>query len=240
MTGMQAAAETLHRMSEGGGEKAEDAGEGRRARRQRETRAALIAAAMDLMRKRGIYGTRIEDITQRADVGKGVFYNYFPSKEALVAELVTAGIELLEREYVAMLKKDLTLEQRVEGLTRLQERFFKEHPEFALVFHQARGLLLLGGEETTALQGAFADYLSRLSRHLRGSDEEWSEDELVDAAALIAGAGTGYRSFCGAIGRPVTPATLAMALVSGIPDVLEKRKRARKERSALRKRANSG
>ncbi len=224
-------------MSEGAGERAEDAIERRRARRQRETRAALIAAAMDLMRKRGIYGTRIEDITERADVGKGVFYNYFPSKEALVAALVTAGIEVLEHDYVATLKRGLTLSQRVEALARLQERFFEQHPEFALVFHQARGLLLLGGEETTALRAAFSDYLSRLSAHLRGAETGWSEHDVVDAAALIAGAGTGYRSFCGAAGREVVPSTLATALVAGIPELFEKGRRGRKSSATPRKRS---
>jgi AcrR family transcriptional regulator len=189
------------------------------------------------MRKRGIYGTRIEDITERADVGKGVFYNYFPSKEALVAALVTAGIDVLERDYVAILKHDLTLAERVEGLARLQERFFDEHPEFALVFHQARGLLLLGGEETTALRDAFADYLSRLTFHLRDAEGRGSQHDFMDAAALIAGAGTGYRSFCEAVGRPVVPSTLATALVAGIPALFEKGTPRRKGRSVPRKRS---
>ena len=36
--------------------------EGRRERRRRETRTALSRAAMHLIRERGIYGARIEDI----------------------------------------------------------------------------------------------------------------------------------------------------------------------------------
>lgn len=54
---------------------------GRRARRQADTRERIFRAALKLFAERGFLETTIEDITEAADVGKGTFFNYFPSKE---------------------------------------------------------------------------------------------------------------------------------------------------------------
>ena len=58
---------------------------GRRARRQAETRARILHAALDLFARQGFFSTTVEQITQAADVGKGTFFNYFPSKEHVLA-----------------------------------------------------------------------------------------------------------------------------------------------------------
>lgn len=53
----------------------------RRERRHAETRHRLMLAALRLFAERGMAETSVEDITEAADVGKGTFFNYFPSKE---------------------------------------------------------------------------------------------------------------------------------------------------------------
>jgi AcrR family transcriptional regulator len=57
----------------------------RRARRSAATRESLFRAALDLFAAKGFADTTVEDITEAADVGKGTFFNYFPSKEHLLA-----------------------------------------------------------------------------------------------------------------------------------------------------------
>lgn len=84
---------------------------GRRERRTAETRERLFRAALDLFAKKGFPETTVEDITEAADVGKGTFFNYFPSKdhillafgemqlaklEAAVAEVRTSGASMPE------------------------------------------------------------------------------------------------------------------------------------------------
>src|SRR6476661_2837885 len=56
----------------------------RRARRREETRARLVEAAKALFARQGVDNTRIQEITDEADVGFGSFYNHFQSKEALI------------------------------------------------------------------------------------------------------------------------------------------------------------
>ena len=57
---------------------------GRRERRQTETRERLFRAALRLFAEQGFSETTVEDITNAADVGKGTFFNYFPSKDHIL------------------------------------------------------------------------------------------------------------------------------------------------------------
>jgi len=69
---------------------------GRRARRQAETRARILRAALDLFARQGYSSTTVAQITEAADVGKGTFFNYFPSKEYVMAgfgEMQLAKVE---------------------------------------------------------------------------------------------------------------------------------------------------
>lgn len=56
----------------------------RRQRRSAETRERLFRAALLLFAEKGFAETTVEDITNAADVGKGTFFNYFPSKEHIL------------------------------------------------------------------------------------------------------------------------------------------------------------
>ncbi len=57
---------------------------GRRERRSAETREGLFRSALDLFARKGFTETTVEDITEAADVGKGTFFNYFPSKDHIL------------------------------------------------------------------------------------------------------------------------------------------------------------
>jgi AcrR family transcriptional regulator len=67
----------------------------RRERKKLETRQALLESALVLFHEKGFDGTTVEDITERADVAKGTFFNYFSSKEVLLRESVAWQFEKL-------------------------------------------------------------------------------------------------------------------------------------------------
>lgn len=79
---------------------------------------ALYTAAVALFRTRGFDETRVEEITQAAGVAKGTFFNYFPTKEAVLLYIserhltrLSAGNGALtqERSAIAALKNFLRL-----------------------------------------------------------------------------------------------------------------------------------
>jgi AcrR family transcriptional regulator len=68
-------------------------GAGRGARRRLETRTRLVWAARELMARKGIGSTSIQEITDKADVGFGSFYNHFDSKETIAEAVMEEAIE---------------------------------------------------------------------------------------------------------------------------------------------------
>src|SRR6202162_3626203 len=68
----------------------------RRSRRSAELRERLFRAALDLFAQKGFAETTVEDITNAADLGKGTFFNYFPSKDHILltfAEMQLAKLQ---------------------------------------------------------------------------------------------------------------------------------------------------
>jgi AcrR family transcriptional regulator len=73
----------------------------RRGRRSAELRERLFRAALEQFAKKGFLETTVEDITDAADVGKGTFFNYFPSKDHILlafGELQLAKLEMAMEE----------------------------------------------------------------------------------------------------------------------------------------------
>ena len=66
---------------------------GRGARRRLETRTRLVRAAREIMARKGVGETSIQEITEQADVGFGSFYNHFASKEAITDAVMEEAIE---------------------------------------------------------------------------------------------------------------------------------------------------
>ena len=70
---------------------------GRRERRRAETHERIFRAALQLFAQRGFMETTVEDITEAADVGKGTFFNYFPTKEHVLATFGAERLASVER-----------------------------------------------------------------------------------------------------------------------------------------------
>jgi AcrR family transcriptional regulator len=68
----------------------------RRQRRSADTRERLFRAALDLFAQKGFVETTVEDITEAADVGKGTFFNYFPSKDHILLAFGEMQLSKLE------------------------------------------------------------------------------------------------------------------------------------------------
>ena len=71
--------------------------EGRVERRRRATCARLLEAAYDVMTEFGVDDAKIKDITDRADLGFGTFYNYFQTKDEIAGQVLDCIIDDLAR-----------------------------------------------------------------------------------------------------------------------------------------------
>jgi TetR/AcrR family transcriptional regulator, cholesterol catabolism regulator len=85
---------------------------GRRERKKQEVERRIREAALWLFREKGYDDTTVEEISERADVAKGTFFNYFPRKDAL--------LESLAEDVVGELFDELGPPQEWEGSARDQ------------------------------------------------------------------------------------------------------------------------
>ncbi|WP_430334607.1 TetR/AcrR family transcriptional regulator [Rhodococcus sp. ACT016] len=89
---------------------------GRRERNKQQTRGRLLDAASELFAARGVVGTTVEDIADRAGVSRATFFNYFPSKDELLSALHLRHMDSMARVIDDLLAQDLTTADRIIGL----------------------------------------------------------------------------------------------------------------------------
>jgi AcrR family transcriptional regulator len=79
----------------------------RRERHSLERRERLFRAALDLFARQGFDQTTVEDITNAADLGKGTFFNYFPSKEHILLAFGEMQLGKLQAAFEEMRKSSV-------------------------------------------------------------------------------------------------------------------------------------
>ena len=83
-----------------------------------ETRTKLLAVSLRLFTRRGFSHTTIRDIASSSEVSTGLFFHYFASKDAVLAELVGSAVTGVD-SVVARLKEDGRPAEIFEGITQM-------------------------------------------------------------------------------------------------------------------------
>lgn len=87
----------------------------RHQRRRMRTKAKLQDAMLDLVLEKGFQAIVVQDITNRADVGRGTFYFHFDDKEDILWSVVEDRIHLTEQEVMAQFDSELPLQPEFYG-----------------------------------------------------------------------------------------------------------------------------
>ena len=136
----------------------------RRSRRSAELRERLFRAALTLFAKKGFAETTVEDITNAADVGKGTFFNYFPSKDHILLAFSEMQLAKLQS---AVDEARRTSTPMPDFLRSLGQRMTEEptrNPEII------RALLLAYISSNTPVREAMLDLQNPCSRSPLGND----------------------------------------------------------------------
>lgn len=101
-------------------------------RRKAKTRAALLRAAQAYMAE-GNTAIAVLDITKRADVGLGTFYNHFDSKEGLFEAALENALEMHADLLDALVSEDDDPAHVFAQRFRLTGRMHRQEPELSKV-----------------------------------------------------------------------------------------------------------
>ncbi len=88
-----------------------------RQRKKAKQKAALLAVATELFRNNGFEETRMEDVGRLADVSLKTVYNYFPTKQAILIDLIREDRLRMMGLYEAILAEEHR--DLVEALSKL-------------------------------------------------------------------------------------------------------------------------
>ncbi len=102
----------------------------RRERERRERRQDILDAARALFWAHGFAGTTMPEVARAAELAPGTLYLYFPSKDALYAELLVEGYDRLLERLQGCRGKKAGPRRHAEALVDSFLGFAQEHPEY--------------------------------------------------------------------------------------------------------------
>lgn len=86
--------------------------------RQKSTET-IKTAAMELFARNGYHSTSISQIAREAGVSKGLLYNYFESKEALLHDIIMEAVELGEQMMGQVISSDADAAEQLRWMTEM-------------------------------------------------------------------------------------------------------------------------
>ena len=134
-------------------------------KRVAKTQKKLLNAALEVFSEYGVDATTIDDITQRADLGKGTFYRHFSDKAEIMSCLVDQAIENLI-ENLQKVESATTIEESLDCIIDVHYRFFLEHQEEFILLFQGRLFLKLDRQITEQMEEPFNRYFEAIENLL--------------------------------------------------------------------------
>lgn len=99
----------------------------RKEREKAERREEILLAGEELFVRKGFFGTTMDEIARAAELAKGTLYLYFPSKEALLAEIILKALRICRD----MMQESLVgVSDPIQRLGALGEGYFRFHEQY--------------------------------------------------------------------------------------------------------------
>jgi len=104
-------------------------------------RAEICRAAARIFRDRGFDATAVSDIARALRMTKAGLYHYFPSKEAMLFEIMSFGMERMEDEVMRPAREIAEPEARLRQMLMQHARIItRAEGAVAQLFHEQRAL----------------------------------------------------------------------------------------------------
>ncbi len=99
-----------------------------------ETKNNIFEAAGRLFKEKGYVNTTVDEITREAGIGKGTFFNYYPTKEALLMDFVKQKEELVYDLVLKELKKNTSVREKIKNVLVLVAKSNERDKELTKLF----------------------------------------------------------------------------------------------------------
>jgi AcrR family transcriptional regulator len=123
-------------------------------------RREILEAAVSHFRKRGYDRTRVRDVVESAAISEATFFNYFPTKDALLDELALVQVELLSETLRYQLQAENTaVPERIRETMRAVAAAIAQDRELQTVIYTRSSLFRSSGllkERTFEMYGLLA------------------------------------------------------------------------------------
>ncbi len=164
-------------------------------KRAQRTHNRLKKAALDVFSEKSVDAATIEEITERADLGKGTLYQHFNDKEDIVTTLVDEAIDHLI-EKMRLEKHPGRLEDMLEHLINAHYKFYIDSKEEFLLLFQGKLLLKLESDTLDELEQPFLRYLGEIEKLVSGYLSAKTDSKIIRRfACAAAGFSFGFFSF---------------------------------------------
>jgi AcrR family transcriptional regulator len=131
-------------------------------KRAKKTRKRLKKAALDIFSEKSIDAATVEEITEKADVGKGTLYQHFADKDQIVVTLVEEAIEHLIEHIRSYDRQPENLEDMLEHLLNAHYEFSVNSKEEFLLLFQGKLLVKLQSDTLDELEEPYLRYLGEI------------------------------------------------------------------------------
>ncbi len=159
------------------------------------TREKLLMAAKSVFAEKGLASATVDDITERADVGRGSFYYHFKDKNRLIGQLTETILSKLIGQMEADCGGKEDLESVLHGMIGAHISFFTGRWNDFVLYFQGRADLTLS-ESYEGLETPFLRYIKSIESLIDSTiPEPISDARLSRLAFAIAGFIFGYYSF---------------------------------------------
>jgi AcrR family transcriptional regulator len=147
-------------------------------------REQILQAASRQFAEQGYHGTTVGDVCDVIGVGKGVFYWYFESKEALFSELLQDSLLSLRRaQRVAIESMDDPVARIEEGI-RASIEFFRSDPGFLGLIRTAARYEEFSGLVERGQQIVVADVANHIKEGMAAGSIRHGDPELMAHGVL--------------------------------------------------------
>lgn len=101
-----------------------------------QTRDKILTAALEVFSSKGFHGATVDEIAERAELGKGTVYRHFSSKRELFSELIRSKVAELEDTVMGAINPEAEVLEIIETYLRIYFAFFDRNRDLYRVLTQ--------------------------------------------------------------------------------------------------------